>query len=129
MFAKISIILLYLRVFGVNRRFRWACYLLGSIVVAYCLLCTMIILIRCTPVSANWNLRTKGKCVKLIPVLIVIGGFNIATDVTLLVLPVPLIWKLRLPWPKRLGVFAAFATGILSVIHLPSPYFSSSETG
>lgn len=111
MFAKITFILLYLRIFGVNKRFTWACYALAFIVIGYCLACALAILIGCSPASKNWDLMEEGTCISLITLLIVIGGFNVATDFSLLLLPIPLIWNLHMPWPKKLGIFATFATG------------------
>ncbi len=43
----------------------------------------------------------------------VIGGFNIATDVIILVMPVPIILNLHMDPRRKLGLLVVFSTGIL----------------
>lgn len=41
------------------------------------------------------------------------GVLNFASDLYILVLPVPMIWNLQLPTRRRVGLTAVFATGSL----------------
>ena len=43
------------------------------------------------------------------------ASINIFSDLYLLCLPVPVVWKMQLPKKKKLGVLAMFMTGFLSV--------------
>ncbi|MCJ1346583.1 hypothetical protein MMC31_004801, partial [Peltigera leucophlebia] len=43
------------------------------------------------------------------------GIFNIVSDFYVLVLPLPVVWKLQLPLRKKIAVSAVFMTGLLSV--------------
>ena len=41
------------------------------------------------------------------------AGINIFSDFYLLFIPVPVIWKLQLSIPRKIGIIAIFMTGIL----------------
>ncbi|KAL9100069.1 MAG: hypothetical protein Q9163_004510 [Psora crenata] len=45
----------------------------------------------------------------------VIGGFNIATDLIILVMPVPIILNLQLERRRKLGLLVVFGTGVFVV--------------
>ena len=46
------------------------------------------------------------------PVLYYLGGaYNIASDIVILVLPIPIVWRLRLPKSKKLAVTGIFLMG------------------
>lgn len=117
MFAKLSILMLYHRLFGVNVPFRRAVYAVSAIVVGYCLSLALATIFQCTPPAAVWDLKlrmqTGGKCISLIKIEIAIGGFNIPTDIIILLLPAPMLWRLQMPWSRKLGLMAILATGIL----------------
>lgn len=42
---------------------------------------------------------------------------NFATDVYILVIPLPIVWKLHLSTQKRIGLIFIFAVGILYAAH------------
>lgn len=41
------------------------------------------------------------------------GGFNIASDITILILPLPMIWQLNLKLRQKLLLLVVFMTGLL----------------
>lgn len=117
MFAKISILLFYKRLFGVHRHFRLALYGTMVFVVGYCGGASLAVLFKCSPMSATWSAdREKwgnANCLSLTIIHSVIGGFNVASDLFILLLPFPILWRLQMPLPKKLGTSAVIATGIL----------------
>ncbi|KAL9597713.1 MAG: hypothetical protein Q9219_004970 [cf. Caloplaca sp. 3 TL-2023] len=115
MFAKLSILYFYKRLFGVKQHFRWILYGTMGFVVAYCIGIALTIIFQCSPPSATWDLlaRAQKSCLSLINIEIAIGGFNIPSDIFILLLPVPILWKLQMPLRKKLGLTAIMATGIL----------------
>lgn len=120
MFAKLSILLFYNRLFGINKRFRWTVYGAMVFVTGYCVSTALAIIFQCSPPAATWDLilRTKSHCTSLIDIDIAIGGFNIPSDIFILLLPIPMLSKLQMPLPKKLGVMMVMATGILYVNRL-----------
>ena len=50
---------------------------------------------------------------KDIPLRITQGAINVASDIYIFCLPMPVVWKLQLPPRKKIGVLAIFKTGSL----------------
>lgn len=108
--AKLSICVFYLNMFGINRKFRWAVYGTMVLTTLYLLVSFFTYVFHCG-VKTWIGLATK--CLDGITQEIAIGGFNIATDVLILVLPIPQVWQLRLSTSKRVGLTFVFLLGSL----------------
>lgn len=69
----------------------------------------------CAPLLENsWD--TPGvlaKCRRLIPYTLVYGVGNIFLDLYIMLLPMPMIWRLQLPFEKKLGISVLFTTGAM----------------
>ena len=112
-FVKLSLLILLYRVFGVNRHFRWANYALVAFWTVYSLTITLVGFFQCTPVHKAWAPEVDGHCLNLVELGVASGYINIATDLLILLLPIPMVWSLQLSAKIRLAVMAIFATGIL----------------
>ena len=114
MFVKLSILVLYNRIFGVKPIFKRACQVLGGIVIFYCVAFTPMYLVGCVP-GATRTLQqvNAGQCVRTIPLNIAVGALNIATDTTLLILPIWPVMKLQLSRGRLIGLLLVFGTGIM----------------
>ena len=44
------------------------------------------------------------------------GALNAFSDFSILILPIPVIWRLQMPWAKKSRVIAVFAVGLLACI-------------
>lgn len=88
LFAKISILALYVRVFGVNRIFRRTCCMLGGIIVFYCIACMPLFILECIPDPVRSFAQTEtNQCVPVLSLSVAVGAINNATDTALLLLP------------------------------------------
>lgn len=115
MFAKLSILLLYKRLFGIHRSFRYLCYALMGIVVSYCTAVILANVFQCKPIHAGWNFFFPGDCLSLQDIAIATGALNIATDFAIVVAPIPLVLKLQVAPAKLVGLLAVFSTGLFVV--------------
>lgn len=114
LFAKLSILLLYLRLFKVNRTFRLFDFALMSLVVSYCISLALSILFACEPLARTWDSSIPGTCpVDILKVDFAIGGFNIFTDTAILILPIPIVWRLQISTTRLIGLMLVFGTGAL----------------
>ncbi|KAJ6256807.1 LOW QUALITY PROTEIN: hypothetical protein Dda_8675 [Drechslerella dactyloides] len=73
------------------------------------------IIFQCKPI-AYWNDPIGAKCIDRSASFIAGGILIIITDVIVLLLPVPVIWKLKLPLRSRLGVIGIFSLGLFACI-------------
>lgn len=107
---KLSISLLYLRLFGVQRTFR---YLVYSGIIFCLLFYTAWTGSLIGPLFlCNGRDRSTHSLCRNIDVLIVVSGvFNVVTDFYLLALPIPSLMQLKLRYRHRLGLLAIFLAG------------------
>ena len=111
--AKSSFAVLYLRILQ-GRRLA----LLNKFIMVF-LLCqaieeTLVVMLQCQPVAKAWDASIAGgHCLNLRPMWWCTFVFNLSTDLTLFLQPVPTIWHLQLPMTKRVGVIAMMSLGLL----------------
>jgi Fungal rhodopsin domain len=67
----------------------------------------------CHPISRLWDYSVPGTCVQIGEVFLALAAFNAATDVTMLLLPIWLLWPLTLPTRTKIGVVLILMTGSL----------------
>ncbi|PWY96608.1 PTH11-like integral membrane protein [Aspergillus sclerotioniger CBS 115572] len=114
-FTKFSILFQYLRIFP-DRRFRLACYVALGIVATYGTWAVISGFLNCVPVAKFWNSDVPGYCLNFEAVWFFNASMNIATDTTLLIMPMPLLSQLQLPRMQKLALMGVFAIGGLVVI-------------
>ncbi|CEJ55395.1 hypothetical protein PMG11_01657 [Penicillium brasilianum] len=115
-FIKMSILFLYLRIFPEIRLFR-------NCVIATMVFTTVAIIIivpmdiwQCVPVHAIWELkREDARCLNISGVAYASAGVNIATEIAVLILPLPLLRRLRTGIAQKVGLYALFGCGILVI--------------
>jgi hypothetical protein len=85
---------------------------ISFLVVAYTAMLFLTIF-DCTPVYKAWNPTAPGHCfpVRILPYIS--GILNAATDIYVLVLPIPTLWGLHLKTSRKIRVMAIFSLGIL----------------
>lgn len=111
-FAKVSILLLYLRIFSISRPLRISVHI-GILVMAlfYTAMVGVSIstVIRCVGLAA----QTLQFCNTASgPIQLLNSVFNVVTDFWILILPMPHIIKLQLPISRKIGLAAVFAAGL-----------------
>ncbi len=114
--TKISLVLLYMRIFGTIKWFRRICqfmiFILGLYGVASCLTG----LVQCSPIPRAWNSALPGTCINLMEFFIFNGAMALATDAIILILPLPMIVNLQLPVPQKLALIPVFGLGTFVVV-------------
>jgi hypothetical protein len=115
LFAKLSILLLLLRLFSTTKKFRYMVYFgimwttvipLTSIIVASAL---------CAPRKHEsfGSFSLLNRCAQTKTWAVVQGVLNVCLDFYILYLPIPLVWKLQMEIQRKLGVMAIFMTGFM----------------
>lgn len=65
----------------------------------------------CRPFSFYWRSDIKGRCGNIQLGLLVIAIFNLILDFLLILLPMPVLWKLKMPTTRKIGVSIVFSMG------------------
>ena len=115
--TKVSILLFYRRLFNISKWFRWTVHGAITFVIGYCAGAVFAIIFECSPPAATWNimLRLTSHCADIVHINTVIGVFNIFSDFFILLLPLPMLWKLQMPTSKKLGLMVILTSGSLYV--------------
>ncbi|ESZ91059.1 hypothetical protein SBOR_8553 [Sclerotinia borealis F-4128] len=116
-FPKLSMLGLYLRIF-VGKRERIAAYTTMGIVSASFIALILCALLQCAPLGYLWNKagHPGGHCFNT-GVFWRYGSLpNLITDLAMLVLPLPCIWKLKLSQRDKIGLVFTFITGSIGII-------------
>ena len=93
--TKASLLLLYYRIFGIVKTFRWAVWASGCLVLGYYIACVIVALAGCSPISRAWDPGIPGKCIDIIAFFRWNGVANMLLDVVVLCLPYPMAWSLQ----------------------------------
>ncbi|MCJ1465714.1 hypothetical protein MMC07_004333 [Pseudocyphellaria aurata] len=113
---KISILLFYLQLF-VTKQFRIAAYTIMFVVCLWCLEQVLATLLICRPISYNWNFKSqKGHCGNEVANVIAGAAVNVFTDLVILLLPMPIIWRLKIPTRSKLSLSFIFGLGFIICI-------------
>ncbi|KAH8770813.1 hypothetical protein F5883DRAFT_642774 [Diaporthe sp. PMI_573] len=113
-FAKLSILLLYVRLFfpkGVSRSALW--WIIQVVVwlnFLYTLGLILAIALQCVPQNRPYG----SSCVDQYMVLISASIINIISDILVLVIPMASLWRLNMSRRRKLAVWALFAFGTLA---------------
>ncbi|RHZ54472.1 hypothetical protein CDV55_100744 [Aspergillus turcosus] len=90
----------------------WICVFLA---VGYWFSCTIAFLVCCRPLSYYWTQYRDpkgGKCIfNLYPFYIGNAAANVATDGIILLVPIPLVWKLQMRTSQKILVSGIFLLG------------------
>lgn len=83
------------------------------------------LIFACTPIESGWDLSVPAeKCINRNALYFAVNGFNIFTDVAILLLPVKLVLGLQIPHRQKLGLLFIFMTGgfvcVVAIIRLYS---------
>ncbi|GAB1207802.1 hypothetical protein APSETT445_006537 [Aspergillus pseudonomiae] len=107
---KISILLLYRRIFAV-RKFRIASLITGGLVMSWCLAVFITVFLQCRPIALNWDKTLEGTCID--PKKFFFGNAisNLLIDVVILALPIPMVLQLQLRLSQKLTILSIFLLG------------------
>jgi hypothetical protein len=114
--TKCSILLLYIRIFSNVRWFKYACYFLTGAVALYGTASVTATIFQCTPVSRAYNKGIPGVCIDNQKFWWANAGFSVATDLLILLIPMPLIYQLQIQRIQKMALVLVFGLGGFVVI-------------
>ncbi|RDW89139.1 hypothetical protein BP6252_01171 [Coleophoma cylindrospora] len=74
-------------------------------------------LTECSPISLAWQVvPTISECAKAPQTVIVMGGTNILTDLLLMLIPLPVVFRTQLPWRTKVQLCGVFSIGVFVIL-------------
>jgi hypothetical protein len=120
---KTAILLEFIRIFvprSVKNTFWWfCCILIGLNVAVYFAVGLLLTNLACIPRESMFDFRVPGKCIgisgfKTDPFIeVVSASVNVVSDIMILLLPQPLIWRLQMPLKSKIAILSVFFVGLL----------------
>jgi len=108
---KLAILCLYLRVFT-TKPYRWAAYFIGVVLIITWIVYFCVQMVMCVPFAYQWDKTIpNGKCLNQFAIFVWIGLPSIATDLMIIILPLPIIWRLQTSINQKIGLTITFLTG------------------
>ncbi|KAM7213229.1 hypothetical protein V8F06_011394 [Rhypophila decipiens] len=116
-FAKLAILLLYIRIFYPRGTYKTTLWWVIQAVIWLNLLYTvgliLTISLQCVPLHLRYG---SPNCANQYDILLSASTINIISDTLVLVIPMGLLWRLHMSRAKKLGIFALFAFGALAPV-------------
>lgn len=111
--ARLSLLFFYLKITP-QLWFLRTTKILIWVVTAYTIAITLSNLFACRPIRAAWDINIVDKqCINRSALYIVTAVLNITTDITMLVLPIPVVMPLQMSKRQKVEVLGIFALGSL----------------
>ena len=109
---KFSVLLLYSRLFP-NRTLKVVSYCIAGFLFIFGFAQMLSVVIQCTPPAALWDPSAYpyAVCDNIAPALVVFAVLNAATDITVLCLPLPILWRLHASKTRRGQLICIFLLG------------------
>jgi hypothetical protein len=111
-FSKIAILLLYIHLFT----FKWARLggqiLFGIVVISH-LYMTLVAFTACIPLYSYWDFTVTKKYCHAQSIWWSSTGLHMVTDFLIFLLPMPIVWTIRLPRRQKLILSAVFGFGFV----------------
>lgn len=108
--TKISILLLYRRIFP-SRKFHIVLYCVGGFNLLFCIATIFAALFRCIPIKANWEPEIPSHCTNVGLIIMLSAIVNVSTDIVILCLPMPILWKLHASRTRKFQLTVMFMMG------------------
>ena len=110
--VRVSILLFYVQI-NPERRFRMVVYTTMALCVSFSVTAMFVLLFQCNPPAYFWSRQGEGKCLNAYLVFLVNAIVNLATDLWVLFLPIPMVWRLRIAAKQKFALSAVFAVGLV----------------
>ncbi|KAK7946936.1 uncharacterized protein PG986_011257 [Apiospora aurea] len=114
--VKMSITWMLKRIF-VTQQFALAARAVMVFTAAWTVMTILVGIFICRPVEMNWNPYTPGGiCGDQLAAFASVGIVDIVNEVSILALPIPMIWRLQMPLRYKGALFCVFGAGILTSV-------------
>ncbi|KAI9886168.1 MAG: hypothetical protein M1823_002020 [Watsoniomyces obsoletus] len=127
--TRLAILVLYHRIIP-SINFRRCVYAM----MVYCIATSIAVwipsLLVCRPIRLFWDKSVPGHCHPAMPALTANFVVNLVADIIILIMPVPIFFRLHIHWKRKVGLILIFALGIFTCITaaIRFPYIHTLQT-
>ena len=128
--AKLSILLLYLELFAVNKQTRIMIAIGITLITSQCIATITGQAVLCVPKpGVSWEIGdATHNCMVIADLFgICMAAISLSSDLFVIYIPMPVVWGLQLPLRKKVGISVIFFTGVLWGLLLSCLYSSANE--
>lgn len=122
--VKFAIILFLLRLEDQRRSIQWSLWALAAFNLGHIIAVFLVVVFQCTPVHMYWDhfktdrvledgtvVNPNYHCIDQAAFSISTAGIAVATDIAILMVPVFIMWNLRMPLRRKLAVLFVLSLG------------------
>jgi hypothetical protein len=82
------------------------------------LVLTLVNIVQCRPVAAAVHVPTSpgAHCIDIVALYLSTAPVNIITDIAIFFLPMPTLWRMRLPKKQKIILLLVFGTGLFVTV-------------
>lgn len=74
---------------------------------------TLMAFLTCRPFAKNWDPLLPGVCGSTIDALLATSIVNLNVDLIILILPMPMIWRLQMAARRKIALTITFGLGLV----------------
>ena len=112
-FPRLSVLALYLRIFT-EKRYRRATWVLAAVISGAAAAVSLTAIFQCSPVPYAWDRSIQGgTCINVASFYVYCSIPNVITDVAILLLPLPMIFRLHTNQSQKVGLSLIFLLGAM----------------
>ena len=111
--VRIAVLHFYMTIFRSNRAFLRVAYALFVLVVAFGVGIVISDVLTCRPLAKYWDPSQSGVCGNPGVSLVALSSCNIIADLTIVLLPLPMVWGLQITTQRKIELSIIFALGFL----------------
>ncbi|TDZ67836.1 Satratoxin biosynthesis SC1 cluster protein 4 [Colletotrichum trifolii] len=114
--VKLSIILMLRRIFFTSK-FRFACYAVMIVAVAWTAMPVLVAILVCRPLEFTWNRNVPGgHCGNKTLAYALVGVVDLISDALILALPMRMVYKLRISRAHKIALAGIFGFGTVTMV-------------
>lgn len=111
-FARLSVIMLYYRMFSVSTTMTYGLKTIGVLSIIWCIELMFGTIFQCVPVKALFELDMPGRrCINAMIGFVVTEVLNCTLDIILVAMPIPIVLRLHLPKRERVAIASMLLLG------------------
>ncbi|KAJ5935984.1 hypothetical protein N7454_005282 [Penicillium verhagenii] len=109
--------MLYYRLLNAVQAWTYAIYIIAFIISGYSIALPLALIFACSPIQKGWDITiTQGSCIDRPAVYLATAITNTASDLVLILIPIWVVWGLRMRLLPKLGVIFMLGIGCLTIV-------------